>query len=149
MGFTFHCLTQIIILDDARGDLAHALSEFPNGKIFMLTDAGVLHAGVATPLIQVVEQCAREAIVFSDIPGNPNVSDVSRALDALQDEKPVAIVAIGGGSVIDTAKAVGILINHENADWEDLQWGRAPVTNFSVPVIAIPTTAAAPFISRT
>jgi alcohol dehydrogenase class IV len=49
--------------------------------------------------------------------------------------------ALGGGSVIDTAKAVGVLLAHPGLDWEDLQWGRAKIQHSSYPVIAIPTTA--------
>jgi alcohol dehydrogenase class IV len=109
--------------------------------VLVLTDAGVLRAGVAGPLIEAVQKTGRETHVFSDIPGNPNVPDVERAHGAVRSEKPTAIVALGGGSVIDTAKACGILLNQPGADWEALQWGKAKVTNRSLPVIAVPTTA--------
>lgn len=141
MDFTFFCPTKIIISQNASADLAREINALPAGKVFLLTDEGILKAGVAEALIHVAQQSGRELIVFSDIPGNPNVPDVMRALEAMPGETPSVIVAIGGGSVIDTAKACSILLNHPGIDWEDLQWGRATISNPSLPLIAIPTTA--------
>jgi alcohol dehydrogenase class IV len=141
MGYTFYCPTKIVVSENAAEDLVRTLGGMPSGMVLILTDAGVLKAGLAQPLIQAVEQSGRQVISFSDIPGNPNVPDVIRALQAAPSDKPATIVAIGGGSVIDTAKALGILFNHAGVDWEDLQWKRAAIAHPALPVIAIPTTA--------
>jgi len=79
--------------------------------------------------------------LFTEVPGNPGVVDVDKALDCAKSVGATHLVAIGGGSVIDTAKAVGVLMPHEGINWEDLQWGRARISRPSLPLIAVPTTS--------
>jgi alcohol dehydrogenase class IV len=139
MTATFFLPTKLIFSDDAAQDLVRELGNA--NRVAVITDQGVVRAGIAEPMMQALRNAGHTLVVYSDVPGNPNVGDVNDALAKITATQPAFIIAIGGGSVIDTAKAVGILLAHPGMNWEDLQWGRASITQTPVPVIAIPTTA--------
>jgi len=146
MGSTFSFPTRLIFSNDAVSDLLQEFSPATRPSLLFLTDAGVLAAGLAEPFLHRLAAAGIPVEVFSSIPGNPNVQDVLPALQAGQENRATHgvathVVALGGGSVIDTAKAVAILLAHPGMDWEDLQWGRVKIAAPSLPVIAIPTTA--------
>jgi alcohol dehydrogenase len=139
MSATFYCPTKLIFSDDASLDLVRELGNA--NPIAILTDGGVLRAGIVEPIVQALQNAGHTLVVYSEVPGNPDVGDVNKALAIIGATPPAFIVAIGGGSVIDTAKAVSILLTHSGMNWEDLQWGRASILHAPVPLIAIPTTA--------
>lgn len=141
MGYTFFFPTQVVVSTDAAEDLIRLLSDQGNVSVLFLTDAGILKAGIADAILKRLEDAGVKASVFSDIPGNPNVGDVNKGVVEAAKNPPTHIVALGGGSVIDTAKATAILLNNPGLDWEDLQWGRDKIKANPLPVIVIPTTA--------
>jgi alcohol dehydrogenase len=141
MGNTFYFPTRLIFSSDAAADLLQDLSSANCHKVILLTDPGIIAAGLAEPFLQKLAGAGITTEVFSRIPGNPNVQDMVPAYEAARKAGATHVVALGGGSVIDTAKAVGVLLAHPGLDWEDLQWGRAKIQHPSFPVIAIPTTA--------
>ena len=141
MGQTFYFPTRLIFSGDAAADLLQELTSAEGPKIILLTDPGIIAAGLAEPFLQKLTAAGVPVTTFSEIPGNPNVQDMLPAYEAARAAGVTHVVALGGGSVIDTAKAVGILLAHPGLDWEDLQWGRAKIQHPSYPVIAIPTTA--------
>ncbi|MBI3763008.1 MAG: iron-containing alcohol dehydrogenase [Chloroflexi bacterium] len=141
MSHTLHCPTKLIFSDDAGADLVREVGGLPSGRALVVTDPGIVNAGIAAPLTDALNQSGRDPEVFTEIPSNPGVSDVRAAVAAARGIGPAIIVASGGGSAIDVAKAVGLLLAHDGDDWEDFQWGRTPVTRESLPTIAIPTTA--------
>jgi alcohol dehydrogenase class IV len=141
MGNIFYFPTRLIFSNDAAADLLQELSAENQPRVILLTDGGVIAAGIAGPFLQKLAASSIPTEVFSDIPGNPNVPDILPAYEAARNANATHVVALGGGSVIDTAKAVGILLAHPGMDWEDLQWGRTKMVNRPFPVIAIPTTA--------
>ena len=141
MSYVFHCPVRLNFSDNAAGDLVLELSSAKSGRIFLLTDGGVLKAGIVEPLADGLHRAGFETMLFTDIPGNPNVDDVDKALTSANAFRATHLAAIGGGSVIDTAKAVGILMAHPGISWEDLQWGGAIISQASLPLIAVPTTA--------
>ena len=141
MGQTFYFPTRLIFSGDAAADLLQDLSSAESPHIILLTDPGIIAVGLAEPFLQKLAGAGMPVTVFSAIPGNPNVQDMMPAYDAARAAGATHVVALGGGSVIDTAKAVGILLAHPGLDWEDLQWGRAKLQHPSYPMIAIPTTA--------
>ena len=65
--------------------------------------------------------------MFDDIPGNPNVPDVKKALAAIEGKHITHVVALGGGSVLDVAKAVGLLLGDPDLDYEEVQWRRQAI----------------------
>ncbi len=79
--------------------------------------------------------------IYSDIKANPTIENVQHGVQAFKDAEADYIIAIGGGSSMDTAKAIGIII--ANPEFEDVRSleGVAPTKNPCVPIIAVPTTA--------
>jgi len=110
-------------------------------KALVVTDKELIKFGVAAKVFTVLDAAGVPYVVFDDIKQNPTVANVTSGLAAFKASGADFIVAVGGGSSIDTAKAVGIVANNpEFADIVSLE-GVAPTKNRSVPVIALPTTA--------
>jgi alcohol dehydrogenase class IV len=141
MAHTFFCPTKLIFSDAAAADLTRELAAFGAGPAFVVTDAGIVATGMVARLMPALTAGGRPVELFSDVPGNPGVETVAAALAAAQAVKPSALVAVGGGSAIDVAKAVSVLLAHPGVTWSDLQAGRAALTGARVPLIALPTTA--------
>lgn len=125
----------------ARKELPEAIKRLGKSKVLVVTDKGLLQFGVAKMVTDVLDETGIEYEIFSDVKPNPTVSNVKAGIDAFKSAEADILVAIGGGSSIDTAKAIGIVIaNPEFSDIVSLE-GCAPTKNKSVPIIALPTTA--------
>jgi len=110
-------------------------------KAFVASDPDLIKFGVTKKVLDVLENANLEYVVFSDIKPNPTIENVQAGVEAYKASGAEVIVAVGGGSSIDTAKAIGIIItNPEFADVRSLE-GVAPTKNKCVPIIAVPTTA--------
>ena len=110
-------------------------------KAFVATDPDLIKFGVAAKVTDLLDAAAIPYAVFSDIKPNPIIENVQNGVEAFKAAEADCIVAIGGGSSMDTAKAIGIIItNPEFADVRSLE-GVAPTKNPCVPIIAVPTTA--------
>lgn len=110
-------------------------------KVFVASDPDLIKFGVSGKVTDILDKAGIEYTVFSQIQANPTISNVKAGVEAFRTFGADCIVAIGGGSSMDTAKAVGIIIN--NPDFEDVRSleGVAPTKNPAVPIIAVPTTA--------
>ena len=110
-------------------------------NILVCSDASLVKFGVSAKVTDLLEQAGIAYKLFSDIKPNPTIENVLAGVAAAKEAKADAIVAIGGGSSMDTAKAIGIIItNPEFADVRSLE-GVAPTKKPCLPIIAIPTTA--------
>ncbi|MDE6274197.1 MAG: lactaldehyde reductase [Clostridiales bacterium] len=110
-------------------------------KAFVCSDPDLVKFGVAQKVLTVLEKANLPYTLYSDIKPNPTIENVQSGVKAYKASGADYIVAIGGGSSMDTAKAVGIIINNpEFADVRSLE-GVAPTKKPSVPIIAVPTTA--------
>ncbi len=110
-------------------------------KAFVATDPDLIKFGVAAKVTDLLDAANIPYAVFSDIKPNPTIENVQNGVEAFKAAGADCIVAIGGGSSMDTAKAIGIIItNPEFADVRSLE-GVAPTKNPCVPIIAVPTTA--------
>ncbi len=110
-------------------------------KAFVATDPDLVKFGVAAKVTDLLDKAAIPYTVYSDIKANPTIENVQNGVEAFKACGADCIVAIGGGSAMDTAKAIGIVItNPEFADIRSLE-GVAPTKNPCVPIIAVPTTA--------
>ena len=124
-----------------RAELPKEVQRLGLHKAFVSTDKDLIKFGVAQKVLDVLEAASIPYEVFSDIKQNPTVTNVRHGVEAYAASGADFILAIGGGSSIDTAKAVGIITNNpEFADVVSLE-GVAPTRRKSVPVIALPTTA--------
>lgn len=125
----------------AREVLPQEIKRLGLNKAFVATDKDLLKFGVADKVLKVLEAANIPYVVFSDIKPNPTVSNVNAGVKAFAESGADFILAIGGGSSIDTSKAIGIITNNpEFADVVSLE-GVAPTKKKSVPIIALPTTA--------
>ena len=110
-------------------------------KAFVASDPDLIKFGVTKKVFDVLENAGLEYVVFSDIKPNPTIENVQAGVEAFKQSGAKVIIAVGGGSSMDTAKAIGIIIeNPEFADVRSLE-GVAPTKNKCVPIIAVPTTA--------
>ena len=110
-------------------------------KAFVCTDPDLIKFGVAQKVLDVLEGAEIPYAVYSDIKANPTIENVQNGVAAFKAAGADCLVAVGGGSSMDTCKAIGIIIaNPECADVRSLE-GVAPTKNPSVPIIALPTTA--------
>ena len=109
--------------------------------VFVASDPDLVKFGVTKKVLDVLEGASIPYTLFSEIKPNPTIENVQAGVESFKACGADCIVAIGGGSSIDTAKAVGIIItNPEFADVRSLE-GVAPTKNKCVPIIAVPTTA--------
>ena len=110
-------------------------------KAFVCSDPDLVKFGVTKKVLDVLDEAAIPYELYSNIKPNPTVENVQSGVTAFKASGADYIIAIGGGSSIDTAKAIGIIIT--NPEFEDVVSleGGAPTKNRCVPIFAVPTTA--------
>ena len=110
-------------------------------KCFVCSDPDLIKFNVTKKVTDVLESAGIGYEIYSKIKANPTVENVQTGVAAFKTSGADCIIAIGGGSSMDTAKAIGIIIeNPEFSDVISLE-GVAPTTKKAVPIIAVPTTA--------
>ena len=137
-----------IMLNETSYHGAGAIQEIANEakarafkKAFVCSDPDLIKFEVTTKVTKVLEDAGLEYEIYSDIKANPTIENVQTGVAAFKESGADYFIAIGGGSSMDTAKAIGVIIN--NPDFEDVRSleGVAPTTKPTVPIIAVPTTA--------
>ncbi|MEL7610643.1 MAG: iron-containing alcohol dehydrogenase [Bacillota bacterium] len=112
----------------------------PEDKVLLITDRMLVKLGLAKRVTDVIDGVGAKVEVFDDVPANPHADCVNSALEKAKTMGATAIVCLGGGSPMDVAKVVAMLMTNEGT-WEQYQWeGRKP-EKAPLPYIAIPTTA--------
>ena len=110
-------------------------------KAFVCSDPDLIKFGVTKKVTDVLDNADIDYEIYSEIKPNPTIENVQTGVAAFKASGADCIIAIGGGSSMDTAKAIGIIINNPDfADVRSLE-GVVPTTNKCVPIIAVPTTA--------
>ena len=110
-------------------------------QALVCSDPDLLKFGVTQKVTDELDAAGLPYEVYSDIKANPTIENVQSGVDAFHKAGADYIIAIGGGSSMDTAKAIGIIAaNPEYADVRSLE-GAVPTKNPSKPIIAVPTTA--------
>ena len=110
-------------------------------KAFVCSDPDLIKFGVTGKVTKVLDDAGLAYEIYSDIKANPTIDNVKHGVEAFKKAEADYIIAIGGGSSMDTSKAIGIII--ANPEFEDVRSleGTAPTKNPCVPIIAVPTTA--------
>ena len=110
-------------------------------KAFVCSDPDLIKFGVTKKVTDVLDNAGFAYEIYSDIKPNPTIENVQTGVKAFKESGADYIIAIGGGSSMDTSKAIGIIIN--NPEFEDVRSleGVAPTKKPCVPIIAVPTTA--------
>lgn len=141
-------MVQRFILNETSYHGAGAISVIPEEiksrgfkKVFVCTDPSLIKFKVTTKVTDLLESAGIDYYMYSNVKPNPTIENVQTGVKAFLDNKTDCIVAIGGGSAMDSAKAIGIIINNpENSDVRSLE-GVSPTANKCVPIIAVATTA--------
>lgn len=110
-------------------------------KAFVCSDPDLIKFNVTKKVTDILDNAGFDYKIYSDIKPNPTIENVQSGVKAFKESGADYIIAIGGGSSMDTAKAIGIIIT--NPEFEDVRSleGVAPTKNACVPIIAVPTTA--------
>ena len=125
----------------ARKELPGVVERLGFKKALVVTDKGLMQFGVAKMVLDVMDEAGIAYDIFDDVKPNPTVTNVKSGIEACQKAEADFIVAIGGGSSMDTAKGIGIVVNNpEFSDIVSLE-GIADTKKKSLPIIALPTTA--------
>lgn len=125
----------------ARAEIANIAKAKGFKKAFVCSDKSTFDVGVTKKVLDVLDGAKLLYTVYTDIIPNPTIENVKAGVQAFKDSGADYLIAVGGGSSIDTAKAIGIIVaNPEFSDVRSLE-GVAPTKNASIPTIAVPTTA--------
>ena len=137
-----------IVLNETSYHGAGAIKEIANevkvrgfAKAFVCSDPDLIKFGVTKKLTDVLDEAGLAYEIYSNIKPNPTIENVQTGVAAFKASGADYLIAIGGGSSMDTAKAIGIIIN--DPEFEDVRSleGVAPTKKPCVPIIAVPTTA--------
>lgn len=137
-----------IVLNETSYHGAGAIGEIPNEvkvrgfkKAFVCSDPDLIKFNVTKKVTDVLDEAGLAYEIYSNIKANPTIENVQTGVAAFKASGADYIISIGGGSSMDTAKAIGIIIT--NPEFEDVRSleGVAPTKNPCVPTIAVPTTA--------
>ena len=125
----------------AREELAPEIKNRGFKKAFVVTDKSLAECGVINKVTDVLEKAGIPFEVYSEVKPNPTIKNVTDGIEACKKSGPDVIVAVGGGSSIDTAKGISIVMtNPDRADIVSLN-GASNTVNRGMPVIALPTTS--------
>ena len=125
----------------ARKDIVTELKGKKFNKAFLVTDKALISAGVTKMVTDVLDNASFSYEIYDNIKPNPTIENVQEGIDKCRESETDVIIAVGGGSVIDTAKAISIVMrNPEHYDIVSLD-GVAKTRNPGMPTIALPTTA--------
>ena len=141
-------MTNRIVLNETSYHGAGAIAEIANEaktrafkKAFVCSDPDLIKFGVTKKVTDVLDNASLAYEIYSNIKPNPTIENVQTGVAAFKKSGADYLIAIGGGSSMDTAKAIGIII--ANPEFEDVRSleGVAPTKKPSIPIIAVPTTA--------
>ena len=125
----------------AREELVGEIQKRGFKKVFLVSDKSLVEAGVTAKVEEVLNKAGVPYVLYDEIKPNPTIKNVLDGVDACKDSKADLIVAVGGGSSIDTAKGISIVMtNPERSDIKSLN-GASNTVNRGMPLIAMPTTA--------
>ena len=125
----------------ARKPLPGVVARLGYKKALVVTDKGLMKFGVAKMVLDVLDEAAIPYEIYDEVKPNPTVTNVKMGVEACKKAEADFIIAIGGGSSMDTAKGIGIICNNpEFSDVISLE-GVADTKKKTVPIIALPTTA--------
>ncbi|HFE2327841.1 TPA: lactaldehyde reductase [Enterococcus faecium] len=127
-----------------KGAIESIVPEFQQrgfGKAAVITDKGLIEHGIATKVTELLDKAAIDYALYDGIVPNPTIQNVKDGVVFVKEAEADCLIAIGGGSPIDTAKAIGIILtNPEFSDVISLE-GVADTKNPCLPILAIPTTS--------
>ncbi|MTI67388.1 MAG: iron-containing alcohol dehydrogenase [Firmicutes bacterium] len=139
MNFAFSVPSNVIFGEGSSQQVGQMATLFKCKKVFCVYDKGIKEAGIVDGIIENINNSGIETIEFDEVIPDPPVYLVEKAANIAKQEKVDGIVAIGGGSSIDAAKAVNILLGNEGSILDYVGMNQVP--NPGKPLIIIPTTS--------
>jgi alcohol dehydrogenase class IV len=138
--FTFDLKTKITFGKPVKSALPAELAALGVDRVLLISDPGLEKLGLVADLTEALtaQQCT--VSTFTRVTSNPTTDEVAAGLEMARAENVGAVVALGGGSPIDVAKGIAMLLAN-GGTYTDYQWGGNTITQRSAPLIAIPTTA--------
>ena len=138
--FPFELRTRIEYGEGASASVGSEAAQ-AGRRAFLVSDPGVAAAGLVDPVMRSLRSEGLEVVAFTDIEANPRLSTIDRVASLARESETDVIVAIGGGSSIDAAKAISAVVSHGGSvlDYEYID--HDPIPGPCLPVIAIPTTS--------
>lgn len=140
MEFGYYSPVRVVFGQPAATALPAMLAEIQVERVLLLSDAGLAATGLVDEIDGSLSAGGWQVTTFNRIQSNPTVRNVEAALAVAREAEAQALVALGGGSVIDVGKAAGLLMTN-GGRYADYQWGERPITRPILPLIAVPTTA--------
>ena len=125
----------------AINEIANEVKNRHYKKAFIITDNGLIEAGIYQKVASVLVRNKIPSVMFSDVTPDPSVRDVKNAFNELKRSEADFILAIGGGSPIDTAKAISVIATNPRYDDVVSLQGHKDNLNPPLPIFAVPTTA--------
>lgn len=139
-NFTFHLPTKIVFGRPAHEAISTELDALGARRVLLVSDPGLADRGLVGEVAAALEKASGEVETFTGVSSNPTTDEVHAGLEVARSRDVDALVAVGGGSPIDVAKAIAMLLANGGA-YADYQWDGKTITERSWPLIAVPTTA--------
>lgn len=111
-----------------------------HARAFLVTDSGIKASGILDDVMEILDDAGVAVAIFADVEANPSTNTVDRAAEAARSFGAAAVVALGGGSSLDAAKAVALGAANPGVPIKELDY-RHPTLRPALPIVAVPTTA--------
>lgn len=138
--FAFHLPTKILFGQPAREALPVELAALNAKKVLLVSDPGLSQIGLVEKIQEALQNTGIDVAVFTAVSTNPTTDEVAAGLNLAREHQADALIALGGGSPIDVAKGIALVLAN-GGSYADYQWGGKPITRRSWPLLAVPTTA--------
>lgn len=138
-AFTFHTTPKIMSQPGVSGTVGGLLRDTLGARVMFVTDPGIRNAGLDVKMRHSLDQAGVAVTVFDQVEADPSLSTVETAVDHARLENCTGVIALGGGSAMDVAKLVALLVgSDENLDDA---WGVGNARGPRLPLVLVPTTA--------
>ena len=139
VAYQFQTPTKIISGIGSTAEIIKELNDLYAKKVLLITDPGLVQAGVAQQVVEMLKQAAVEVEIFDAVEPDPSIQVATKAAEMAKNVKANVLIALGGGSAIDTAKSAALLVT--NGGYLKDYAGVNKVIKPILPLIAVPTTA--------
>jgi alcohol dehydrogenase len=138
--FSYHLPTKIIFGQPALEALPNELAALKAKQLLLVSDPGLAQLGLVERFVTELKRAGFKATPFTGVSSNPTTTEVQAGLALGREQAAQVLVALGGGSAIDVAKGIAMLLAN-GGTYADYQWEGKTITQRSRPVLAVPTTA--------